>query len=187
MKNKQVYNFILSAMFLALGIVLPFLTGQIKQIGNMLLPMHIPVMLCGLICGKYYGLAVGFITPLLRSLLFGMPHMYPNAVSMAFELATYGFVIGLLYSVSHWKCTRSLMKCLIYAMITGRAVWGIVQFILLGGGAFTLKMFLAGAVINAIPGIIIQLVLIPVIMVSLGRAKLVPFAASKHDNCKKAR
>ena len=182
--KKSLKNTILAAMFLGLALVLPFLTGQIKSIGNMLLPMHIPVMLCGLICGKYYGLAVGFITPLVRSVLFGMPHMYPNAVSMAFELATYGFVIGLLYYFSHYKCVRSLLRCMIYSMIAGRIVWGLVQFILLGGGAFTLKMFFAGAVVNAIPGIIIQLVLIPSVMVGLGRAKLVPFAGSCKKNGK---
>ena len=75
----------LSAMFLALGLVLPFLTGQIPEIGNLLLPMHLPVLLCGLVCGWKYGLAVGFTTPLLRSMLFGMPTFYPSAVSMAFS------------------------------------------------------------------------------------------------------
>ena len=87
MKNNTLKKTILAAMFLGLGLVLPFLTGQIKEIGNMLLPMHIPVLLCGLICGWQYGIAVGFIMPILRSFLFSMPHMFPNAVSMAFELA----------------------------------------------------------------------------------------------------
>jgi uncharacterized membrane protein len=84
-------------MFLALGIVLPFLTGQIKEIGDTLLPMHIPVMLCGLICGGKYGFAVGLVLPFLRSATVGMPPIYPNAVWMSAELATYGFMIGFLY------------------------------------------------------------------------------------------
>ena len=97
MKKENLYKMLLSAMFLSLGIVLPFFTSQIKEIGDTLLPMHLPVMLCGLFCGHWYGLAVGFITPLLRGLLFGMPPIYPSGIWMAFELATYGFVIGFLY------------------------------------------------------------------------------------------
>ena len=83
---KQTRKLVLSAFFMALGIVLPFLTGQIQQIGNMLLPMHIPVMLCGFICGWQYGLAVGAVTPLLRSMMFGMPPMMPTAAAMAVEI-----------------------------------------------------------------------------------------------------
>ena len=76
-----------SAMFIALGLVLPFLTGQIPQFGNMLLPMHIPVILCGLICGWRYGAIVGFVLPLLRYALFGMPVLFPTGIAMSFELA----------------------------------------------------------------------------------------------------
>lgn len=173
-------NLTLSAMFLALGMVLPFLTGQIQQIGNMLLPMHIPVLLCGLICGWQYGAAVGFILPLLRSVTFGMPPMYPVALAMAFELATYGLVSGFLYARSRWQCVIALYRCLIAAMIAGRLVWGVAEIVLLGlrGKAFTWEAFLAGALLNAIPGIILQLVLIPAIMVALNKSGLVTFRRS---------
>ena len=185
MQNTKLKKLILSAMFLGIGLVLPFITGQIQQIGNMLLPMHIPVLLCGLICGWQYGIAVGFIMPILRSFLFSMPHMFPNAVSMAFELATYGFTVGFLYSNSRWKCIKSLFKCMIVSMLAGRIVWGIVQVILLGAGnnGFTFHAFFAGAFLNAVPGIILQLILIPAIMVGLRRAKLVPLIhkGKKHD------
>lgn len=179
--NKQLKTMTLSAMFLALGLVLPFLTGQIPQIGSMLLPMHIPVLLCGLICGWQYGAAVGFIVPLLRSVLFGMPPLFPTAVSMAFELMTYGLVAGLLYSLSRWQCIRALYRCLISAMLAGRVVWGVVQAILLGlsGSALTLQIFVASAFLNAIPGIIVQLILIPAVMVALNRTGLVPFRQAK--------
>lgn len=175
--HKRIQQLTLAAMFLAIGLILPLLTGQIKQIGNMLLPMHIPVLLCGLICGWQYGGAVGFILPLLRHMIFGMPPM-PGAVSMAFELAAYGFVIGFLYSHSRWKCVFSLYRSLLAAMLIGRVVWGVVQLTILGilGKGFTWKMFIAGAFLNAIPGIILQLVLIPVIMVALNRAGFVPFS-----------
>ena len=168
-------------MFLALGLVLPFLTGQMKQIGNMLLPMHISVLLCGLICGWQYGAAVGLVTPLLRSTLFGMPVFYPNAVAMAIELLTYGLVVGFLYSHSRWQCVIALYRCLLAAMIAGRVMWGIAEVILLGigGNVFTWQAFLAGALLNSIPGIIVQLVLIPAIMVALNRTGLVKFRREK--------
>lgn len=179
--NKQLKALTLSAMFLALGLVLPFFTGQIPQIGSMLLPMHLPVFLCGLICGWQYGAAVGFIVPLLRSVLFGMPPLFPTATSMAFELMTYGLVVGLLYSRSRWQCIRALYRCLLLAMLAGRAVWGVVQAVLLGltGSALTLQVFMASAFLNAIPGIIIQLILIPAVMVALNRTGLVPFRQAK--------
>ena len=177
MKSKTIKNLTLSAMFLAIGLVLPLLTGQIQQIGNMLLPMHIPVFLCALICGWKYGLAVGIILPLLRSVTFGMPPLFPTAIAMSFELATYGFVAGFLYNRSRWQCVKALYRSMLIAMVAGRAVWGVVQIALLGmnGSAFTWQMFMAGAFLNAIPGIVLQLMLVPAIMVALDRAKLVPF------------
>lgn len=176
-RKKPILNLTLSAMFMAVGLVLPFLTGQIKQIGSMLLPMHIPVFLCGLICGWQYGLIVGFILPILRSMLFGMPILFPTGIAMAFELATYGAVIGWLYSHSRWQCVIALYRCMIATMLAGRLVWGVVQILLLGinGNGFTLKMFITGALLNAIPGIILQLILIPAIMVALNRTGLVRF------------
>lgn len=172
----------LAAMLLALGILLPFVTGQIPAVGSMLLPMHLPVLLCGLVCGWQYGLAVGFILPILRSFLFSMPPMFPTAVSMAFELATYGFVLGLLYARSKWHCIVSLYRCLFISMLAGRAAWGVVQMLLLGVGedGFTFMMFLSGAFLNAIPGILLQLILIPLIMVALRKTKLIP-----NDHAKK--
>lgn len=176
-KNRLV-NLTLAAMFLAIGLLLPFLTGQIKQIGSALLPMHIPVLLCGLICGWQYGLGVGFVTPLLRCALFGMPIIFPTAISMAFELATYGFVVGFLYFHSRWKCVVALYRCMIIAMLSGRVVWGIVQVCLLSlsGKIFTFSAFIAGAFLDAIPGIILQLILIPSIMIALNRTGLVRFS-----------
>ena len=181
MKNGSVKNLTLTAMFLAIGIVLPFLTGQIQQIGSMLLPMHIPVFLCALICGWRYAVPMSFVLPLMRSVLFTMPPLYPVAISMAFELATYALVAGLLYEKSRWQCLRALYRCMIIAMIAGRIVWGIAQTVLLGFGenGFTLQAFVSGALLNAIPGIILQLILIPAIMVALDRTRLVPFKRLK--------
>lgn len=176
-QNKLVTNIALSAMFLSLGLVLPFLTGQIPTLGTLLLPMHIPVLLCGFICGKQYGLTVGFVLPLFRSALFSAPVMYPMAISMAFELACYGFLSGFLFSRAKWQCVRSLYRCLIITMLVGRVVFGIAQFILLNasGTGFTFSQFISAAFVNAIPGIILQLVVIPALMLALKRTHLMHF------------
>lgn len=168
---RQTKKMVVSAFFLALGMVLPFLTGQIQQIGNMLLPMHIPVLLCGYICGWQYGLVIGLVTPLLRSVLFGMPPLMPTAAAMAVELAVYGLMTGVLYGKLPKK-TLYLYVSLFGAMIAGRIAWGIVGIPLYGmaGNGFSAQIFLAGALFNAIPGIILQIVLIPVIMMALTRA-----------------
>lgn len=179
---------VVSAMLLAVGLFLPFLTGQIQQIGNMLLPMHLPVFLCGLICGWKWGLSIGFILPLLRFALFGMPPIYPMGIAMAFELATYGGVAGALYARSKWQCVRALYRCLILAMIAGRLVWGAAEVILLGVGAngFTWQMFAAGAFLNCIPGIILQLIAVPAVMAALNRTGLVRYRHQEKEAAPKA-
>ncbi len=159
----------LSAMFLSIGLILPFFTGQIQYIGQMLLPMHIPVMLCGLVCGWQYGGLVGLVLPPLRSLLFGMPILYPNACSMAAELAMYGLCIGLIYGLFKKQNILTVYIALIPSMLVGRVVWGAAQILLLGLNQtpFGKEAFLLGAFGNAIPGIVLQLILIPAIMAML--------------------
>ena len=174
---NNVKKLTLTAMFMALGLVLPFLTGQIPQIGSMLLPMHIPVFFCALICGWQWATPMALVLPVLRSVLFGMPPMYPGAIAMAFEFAAYAFVAGFVYACVKKQNLLTLYISIIAAMICGRVVWGIAQVILLGldGKPFTLQAFLAGAFTNAIPGIILQLILIPLVMLALDKAKLVKF------------
>lgn len=183
MENDNLKKLVLSAMFIAIGIILPFFTGQLQKVGNMLLPMHLPILLCGLICGAWYGMATGIITPILRSMLFGMPVMFPSAAAMAFELGTYALVIGLCYNRSKWKCIFSLYRSMIIAMLSGRIVWGIVMTVFMGisGKAFSISAFISGAVLNAVPGIIAQLVLIPAIMLALGRTHLISFKMHKKE------
>ena len=169
--NKNLKRLISAALCLALCMVLPLLAGQIPEIGKRLSPMHIPVFLCGFLCGWPWGLAVGAIAPILRSALFGMPAMGPDAFSMAFELASYGALSGLLYHVLPRKAW-SVYVSLILAMIVGRLVWGCAKWAMLGP-SFTMQMFLAGAVVNAIPGIILHIVLIPPLVLALNRAGFV--------------
>ena len=160
----------LAALFLALAYVMPFLTGQIPEIGSMLCPMHLPVLLCGFVCGWPWGLIVGLFAPILRSLTLGMPPLFPTAVCMAFELAAYGAVAGVMHKLLPKK--KPFIYCsLITAMIVGRLVWGAMMYVCMGmrGGSFTMAAFLSGAIINAIPGIIVQIILIPILVMVLDR------------------
>ncbi|MBP3656639.1 MAG: ECF transporter S component [Clostridia bacterium] len=163
----------LSAMLLALGLLLPFLTGQIPQFGNMLCPMHLPVFLCGMLCGPVWGLAVGAITPLLRSMIFGMPVLMPMAAGMACELAAYGFVSGALRRRLP-RTLPMLYVSLIAAMVIGRLVWGVAALFFYGMAAksFTWQIFVTSGFVNAIPGIILQLIVIPPVVRAAERASL---------------
>ena len=175
MKQRRLtLKMIISALMLALAYVLPFLTGQIPEVGSMLCPMHIPVLLCGFICGWPWGLAVGFTAPLLRSLTLGMPPLFPSAVCMAFELAVYGAIAGLMHRLLPKKRGYIYLSLLV-AMLAGRIVWGIAMLVCLGitGGTFTFSAFIAGAITNAVPGIILQIILIPLLIMLIERKKLV--------------
>ena len=171
--NTSSRRLTLSAMLIAVGMLLPFLTGQIQRIGNMLLPMHLPVFVCGMICGPMWGFAVGMVLPLLRSIVFGMPVLVPAAVCMAFELATYGLVSGMLRSRLP-KTLPMLFISLIAAMLLGRLVWGIVCIPVYGfvSKSFTWQIFFANGFVNAVPGMILQLIAVPAIVTALERAHL---------------
>ena len=166
-------SLVLAALFLALAFVLPMITGHVPQIGNMLCPMHLPVLLCGLLCGWPWGLAVGAMAPLLRSVLFSMPPMFPMAVSMAFELAAYGAVSGWIFARTKGE-VRDVYLALIPAMVIGRLVWGAVRYALAGltGSTFSFARFLSGALTTAWPGILLQLILIPPIVRALRKSRL---------------
>ena len=167
MKNstkKMVY----AAICVALGVVLPIAFHSVQNAGSIFLPMHIPVLLCGLLCGPWYGLACGILAPLLSSLLTGMP---PAAVlpSMLIELAVYGLCTGLLK-----KLVRNNIVALIGAMLAGRIVSGLAKAFIFNPGNYGLKAWLTASFVTALPGIIIQLILIPLVMAALEKAKLVP-------------
>lgn len=177
MKNKGVHKLVVSAMFLCIALLLPFVTGQIPQVGKMLLPMHIPVILCGLICGWQYGLCVGFVAPVLRGVIFANPALFPTGIIMAFELAAYGLFAGLFYSLFKNQNIGKVYISLILSMLFGRIVKCIVQVFVLGftDEGFVFTAFLTGAFTNAIPGIILQIIIIPLIMLTLDKTKLVLF------------
>lgn len=174
MKRNSIRNLVLAGLFIAMGLVLPSLTGRIQALGQRVLPMHIPVLIAGFVCGWPYGLVVGFVTPLLASAINGMPPMFPIAISMAFELAAYGLLTGLFYELLPKKPLYTYLA-LILAMLGGRIVLVIANVILLGlnGKSYTFEMFIAGAFINAIFGIMIQIIIIPILINSLQKARLI--------------
>jgi len=164
---------VIAALFIALGIVLPMAFHSIPNAGGIFLPMHIPVLLCGIICGFPYGLACGLIAPLLSSLFTGMP---PAAFlpSMVCELAAYGVVSGLLM---RWVRVKSLYTktyiALIGAMVFGRVLYGVLNSFIFNAGSYSMQIWLTAAFVTALPGVLIQIIVIPAIVVVLRRAKLI--------------
>lgn len=162
----------LSALFLALGLVLPLITGQIPQIGKMLLPMHIPVLLCGLACGWPYGLVCGLLGPVLSGVLTGMPS--PAVLpGMMVECGVYGLVSGLMMQLVHTKkLYADLYISQITAMLLGRILSGVCKALIFAPATFTVAAWATTSFVTGLPGIAIQLVLLPTLVVALTKARL---------------
>ncbi|MEA4939181.1 MAG: ECF transporter S component [Christensenella sp.] len=164
---------ILAGLCIALGIVLPVAFHSVANAGSIFLPMHIPVLLCGLICGWPYGLACGVLAPLLSSLITGMPPM-AFLPSMLCELAVYGFVSGLLMRyVKTGKLLADLYISLVGAMLLGRLVLGLLNAVLFRAGEYSVALWTTSAFVTALPGIVIQLAVIPVLVFALKKSKLI--------------
>ena len=167
-----------SAMLLALAVLMPRVAGLIPEIGKMLNLMHIPVLLCGFLCGWPWGLGVGFVAPLLSSLVNSMPKIFPDAVVMAFELAAYGAVAGLMYALLPRKLgVGRIYAALLIAMVAGRVVYAVVYFLLLKTGLASVDQgFLlfvwTRAVVKPVFGIVLQVLLVPVLVLALEQAGL---------------
>lgn len=168
MRKPQTITY--TALLITVGVLLPFLTAQLQELGNLLTPMHFPVLLSGFLFGPIAGCLVGVITPCLRSVLFQMPPLFPNAIAMAFELGTYGFMTGYLYQKLANK-KHGLILALLCAMIAGRVVWGLVMLILSGinNTAFTWSIFISASLIKSIPGILLQLLILPSLVTKMQR------------------
>lgn len=176
LSNRQAIlkNLILSSVCLSLCILLPFVTGQIPQIGSMLCPMHIPVLLCGFICGPWWAMGIGAIAPVLRYIIFGMPPLMPVGLSMVFELMVYGCVCGLLYRLFPKK-NGYIYAGLGCSMLAGRIVLGLSCMIIYRfmNSYYTWSLFFADSFLNAIPGIVLQIILIPILVTALKKADLI--------------
>lgn len=155
-----------TCVLIAIGIILPSIFHMFHLGGPIFLPMHIPVIMCGFLVGRKYGLMCGIIVPLLSSVLTGMPPLFPIAITMSLELGTYGYVSGLLSN----KVNPYI--ALIGAQIIGRIVGAMSNFIILGLAAkpFVLSTYLTGVFVTALPGILLQLLLIPAGMMLLKKA-----------------
>lgn len=169
-RKRNLFRTVLAAVFLALAYVLPFLTAQIPRLGNMLCPMHLPVLVCGFVCGPVWGAAVGFLAPILRTLTIGIP-VPTTAIAMCAELATYGLVSGLMYRTFRGSMLK-IYASLIVAMLAGRGVYGVMNIMIYAVKAesYTPGLFLTSAFVNAVPGIVLQLGLIPIIVMALEKA-----------------
>lgn len=165
--NKTLFKkLVLPALFLAIGLILPMIFHSLSISGLIFLPIHIPVLLCGLICGKKEGFLIGLALPFLSSVLTGMPPIFPVAITMTFELAAYGFFIGLFSE------KFSVITSLISGMIIGRLVSGLSGMIVLGfaGKTYSLTAFVTASFITAFPGILIQIITIPLLVKLLEKA-----------------
>ena len=174
MKKRSAFvNMVLCAMFIAVGILLPFLTGNFTESGKMLCPMHTPVIVCGAVFGWQWGMVAGFITPLLRGAILTTPVLYPTGVCMAFELAAYGLVFGLMLKWLSGKIDKiaSIYISLVVAMIAGRVVLGLAHFTLYGmfGTPYTWQILISSAVLQAVPAIVLQFAVIPPIVYAFGK------------------
>ena len=158
-----------TALLMACGVVLPMMLHSIPNAGRILLPMHIPVLLCGLYCGGLYGLICGVFTPLLSFMMTSMPgpgYLLPMMV----ELAVYGLVSGIMMDRVHSvKGTKKVLLCLVIAMLAGRIVYGLMNALVLRAGQYSIAMWVSASFVTAAPGIAAQLILIPLIMKLLKR------------------
>jgi len=166
--KKLVYT----ALCIALGIVLPQLMHTIPNAGSIFLPMHLPVLLCGLLCGWSYGLVCGALTPILSSFITGMPPM-AYVAGMTAELAVYGLLTGLLIgAIKTKKPITKIYISLVTAMIAGRVVYGLLNAAIFNVGSYSVQIWLTSLFITSLPGIIIQLILIPALVLALKKARL---------------
>lgn len=179
MKLSTVKKSIITAVCLALCVVLPQAFHAVGA-GTVFLPMHIPILLCGLICGAPYGLLCGAAGPVLSHLFTKMPPM-EMLPSMMVECAVYGLVAGIMMLVKTRKVYGDLYLSLICAMLAGRIVAGITKALIFNFGAYSMSAWIASSFVTSWPGIVIQIVLIPTIVFALMKARLIPERYPKDD------
>mgnify|MGYP001084721693 CR=1 FL=1 len=173
-KMSSVKRSMLTAVCIGLCVVLPMAFHSIPNAGSIFLPMHIPVLLCGLICGWSFGLLCGLAGPLLSSLLTGMPPM-AYLPSMLVELAAYGLVCGLMINLVHTKkLYADLYISLVVALIAGRIVAGVARALIFAAGRYSMAAWITSYFVTSWPGLVIQLIFIPAIVVALMKARLIP-------------
>ena len=180
MKISPVKKLVFTAACIALCLVLPMAFHSIPNAGSIFLPMHIPVLLCGLICGWPFGLVTGLIGPFLSSILTGMP---PAAMlpSMMVECGAYGAVAGLMMQFVRTKnATVDLYVSMVIAMAAGRILSGLAKAWIFTPGVAPFA-WVTTSLVTGIPGIVVQLLVLPAVVFALTRAKLIPVRYPKGD------
>ncbi len=165
---------VLTAASIALCIVLPMAFHAIPNAGNIFLPMHIPVLICGLVCGWRYGLLCGIAGPVLSAVLTGMP---PAAVlpGMAAETAVFGVAAGFMMKTVHTKrLFPDLYISLITAILLGKVISGAAKALIFSAGQYSMAAWVSASFITAWPGLLLQLALIPAVVAALEKSKLIP-------------
>lgn len=165
MQKGNTKKLVTAGLLTALGLLLPYFTSHAFSIpGTILLPMHIPVLLCGLLCGARFGALCGILIPIMSSLLTGMPTSYPMLPIMATQLLALGSISGYLYQNRNKNVYASIFS----SSVVGWAVYGLMYATLLFFAGGELKaLSVSAALVQGIPGIAVQLILVPFIMVSI--------------------
>jgi niacin transporter len=170
---KQTKKIVFAALCMAIGVALPIAFHGIPNSGSIFSPMHLPVLTAGIICGPWLGALVGILTPILSSLMTGMPAA-AYLPSMIFELTMYGLVSGLLFQfVKVRNKYLHIYISLLGAMLAGRLTYGILNALIFRAGAYSMQIWLTSAFVTALPGIAIQLIVIPILLAALEKAKLI--------------
>ena len=184
---SETKKIVITAMLIALSVVLPLAFHTVPGAGPVLLPMHIPVLLAGLVCGWKYGLASGLAAPILSNTLTGMPPSFAMASLMSIELGVYGLVAGILaYVVRTKSASLDLYICLVISMLAGRLVAGVAMAVYFAPlvtwpdaygnvAGFTLAAWVATYFVASLPGIVIQLAFVPSVVMALERERVIPF------------
>ncbi len=170
----------LCALFIAFCYVLPIAFHAVG-LGSVVAPMHIPVLLCGMICGSGYGALCGIIGPILSHLLGGMPPL-PMLVRMVPELCVYGLVGGItMKSIRTGRAAADVYISLVITMIAGRIVGGIATaiFYAVTSGVYSIALWATSYFVEGLPGIVAHLILVPVLVLTLQKARLVPARYAK--------
>ena len=167
-RKSGLYSLLVTAILLAVGIVLPFLTGNVQVLGQAISPLHIPVLICGLTGGWCWGMGLGIVPPLV-----------PVAIPMAFEMAAYGALCGLLYPMLSKKMSKTcwaMLIAMVIAMLAGRLVGGAAKAVVMGiqGNTYTFPAFVTAYFVNTAVGAVIHLIVVPLVVTALEKARLSP-------------
>ena len=173
LRYTDVRSYIFTGVFVLLSVAVPLIFHQFHMAGATYLPMHIFVLITGLLFGWRAGLLVGLLTPLASYAVAGMPAL-PVLPQIIIELSAYGLVAGILREKFNLRLTWSLLG----AMVAGRLVLflGVLVIYLIAGKVYSplgleANPFLVvwSVIKQGWPGIGIQLASIPAVIWLVGK------------------